>query len=119
MFNQSILLIAGAAVVFFIILFSFVPVGLWVSAVAAGVRVSLTSLVAMRLRREPTLTDLCIIAMTGYGGASEKGKAKEAGFNHYLVKPVDLSKLLALLNDVSARAPRDTHFSTQSNLIEE
>src|SRR5690625_323779 len=51
--NQSILLIAGAAVVFFIILFSFVPVGLWISAVAAGVRVSLTSLVAMRLRRIP------------------------------------------------------------------
>lgn len=51
--NQSILLIAGAAVVFFIVLFSFVPVGLWISAVAAGVRVSLTSLVAMRLRRVP------------------------------------------------------------------
>lgn len=29
------------------------PVGLWISAVAAGVRVSLTSLVAMRLRRIP------------------------------------------------------------------
>lgn len=53
LFNQSILLIAGAAIVFFIILFSFVPVGLWVSAVAAGVRVSLISLVAMRLRRIP------------------------------------------------------------------
>lgn len=51
--SQSILLIAGAAVVFFIVLFSFVPVGLWISAVAAGVRVSLTSLVAMRLRRVP------------------------------------------------------------------
>ncbi|HLR47372.1 MAG TPA: flotillin-like FloA family protein, partial [Deinococcales bacterium] len=53
MFNQSILLIAGAAIVFFIILFSFIPVGLWISAIAAGVRVALTSLVAMRLRRVP------------------------------------------------------------------
>lgn len=51
--DQSILFIAGAAVVFFIILFSFVPVGLWISAIAAGVRVGLTSLVAMRLRRVP------------------------------------------------------------------
>lgn len=53
MLNQSILLIAGAAIVFFIILFSFIPVGLWISAIAAGVRVGLTSLVAMRLRRVP------------------------------------------------------------------
>ncbi len=51
--DQSILFIAGAAIVFFIILFSFVPVGLWISAIAAGVRVGLTSLVAMRLRRVP------------------------------------------------------------------
>lgn len=36
---------------FVIILFSFVPVGLWVSAIAAGVNVGLLSLVGMRLRR--------------------------------------------------------------------
>ncbi|MFV0519093.1 MAG: flotillin-like protein FloA [Lachnospirales bacterium] len=33
------------------ILFSFVPVGLWISALAAGERVSLFSLIGMRLRR--------------------------------------------------------------------
>uniref|UniRef100_A0A831XNI3 Flotillin-like protein FloA n=1 Tax=Thermus islandicus TaxID=540988 RepID=A0A831XNI3_9DEIN len=33
--------------------FSFIPVGLWVTAFFAGVRVPLTSLVAMRLRRVP------------------------------------------------------------------
>ncbi len=49
----GILLIAGAVVLFFLILFTVVPVGLWVSAVAAGVKVSLISLVAMRLRRVP------------------------------------------------------------------
>jgi uncharacterized protein YqfA (UPF0365 family) len=49
----SILIIAAIVVLFFIILFSFVPVGLWISAISAGVRVSLTSLVAMRLRRVP------------------------------------------------------------------
>ena len=36
---------------FVIILFSFVPVGLWISAIAAGVNVGLLSLVGMRLRR--------------------------------------------------------------------
>ncbi len=49
----GILLIAGALVLFFLILFTVVPVGLWVSAIAAGVKVSLISLVAMRLRRVP------------------------------------------------------------------
>lgn len=37
--------------IFLIILFSFVPVGLWISAIAAGVKVGLLSLVGMRLRR--------------------------------------------------------------------
>ncbi|NMB20106.1 MAG: UPF0365 family protein, partial [Firmicutes bacterium] len=37
--------------IFLIILFSFVPVGLWVSAIAAGVKVTLMSLIGMRLRR--------------------------------------------------------------------
>jgi uncharacterized protein YqfA (UPF0365 family) len=47
----GILIIAGAIFLFFIILFTVVPIGLWVSAIAAGVRVPLISLVGMRLRR--------------------------------------------------------------------
>ncbi|CAA9588614.1 MAG: UPF0365 protein YqfA [uncultured Truepera sp.] len=47
----GVLIIAALVLIFFIVFFSFVPVGLWISAVAAGVRVSLVSLVAMRLRR--------------------------------------------------------------------
>ncbi len=34
-----------------VVLFSFIPVGLWVSASAAGVKVSIFSLIGMRLRR--------------------------------------------------------------------
>ncbi len=51
--DLSVIITAAIVVVFFIILFSFVPIGLWISAISAGVRVSLTSLVAMRLRRVP------------------------------------------------------------------
>jgi uncharacterized protein YqfA (UPF0365 family) len=47
----GILVTAGAIILFFIILFTVVPIGLWVSAIAAGVRVPLVSLVGMRLRR--------------------------------------------------------------------
>ena len=49
----TVIIIAAIVVVFLIILLSFVPIGLWISAISAGVRVSLTSLVAMRLRRVP------------------------------------------------------------------
>lgn len=45
------LVLAAAIVIFLIIFFNFVPVGLWISAISAGVQVKLFSLVAMRLRR--------------------------------------------------------------------
>ncbi len=35
------------------VLFSFIPVGLWISALAAGVRVGIFTLIGMRLRRVP------------------------------------------------------------------
>ena len=50
---QGILILAGLGVVFFVILFSFIPVGLWISASAAGVPVGIFSMVGMRLRRVP------------------------------------------------------------------
>lgn len=46
-----LLVLAGLVLVFLIAFFWFIPVGLWISAQAAGVRVPLTSLIAMRLRR--------------------------------------------------------------------
>ncbi len=49
----TLLIIAGAAILFLTVLLRIVPVGLWISALAAGVRISLISIVAMRLRRVP------------------------------------------------------------------
>lgn len=45
------LIIAGLIILGFIIIFSFVPLGLWISATASGVRVSFPGLIGMRLRR--------------------------------------------------------------------
>ncbi len=39
------------AIVFLILFFNFIPVGLWISAFAAGVRVGIFTLIGMRLRR--------------------------------------------------------------------
>lgn len=46
-----LILIIGAVIVFFAILLSFIPVGLWISAIAANVKVGIFTLIGMRLRR--------------------------------------------------------------------
>ena len=43
--------IALAVVLLLVMFFNFIPVGLWISAISAGVKVSIFSLVGMRLRR--------------------------------------------------------------------
>lgn len=49
---ETILLFVIALIVIaFVVLFSFVPVMLWISALASGVRIGIFTLVAMRLRR--------------------------------------------------------------------
>ena len=52
---------------------------------------------ARRLKADPALTKVRLIAVSGYGQAQYPRRSKEAGFEHYLVKPVDLDKLLALI----------------------
>ncbi|WP_293170018.1 flotillin-like protein FloA [Oceanithermus sp.] len=47
------LVVAGLVLIGLFILFSIVPVGLWIQAWASGVRVPLTTLIGMRLRRIP------------------------------------------------------------------
>ena len=47
----SVLILIVLIVVFLLILFGFVPVGLWITSMAAGVHISIGSLVGMRLRR--------------------------------------------------------------------
>ena len=43
---------------------------------------------ARRLRQTPGLEQPLLVAMTGYGQDSARGRAREAGFDEYLVKPV-------------------------------
>ncbi len=48
-----ITVVAFAAVVFFLLIVWFIPVGLWIAARAAGVKVRIADLIGMRLRRVP------------------------------------------------------------------
>ncbi len=53
--------------------------------------------VARRLRGNLGLTDVLLIALTGYGQEEDRRRSQEAGFNAHLIKPVDLDALNALL----------------------
>jgi CheY-like chemotaxis protein len=53
--------------------------------------------VARHIRQDPQNQKLLLIAMTGWGQEEDRRQSRKAGFNHHLVKPVDLSALQALL----------------------
>ncbi len=53
--------------------------------------------VARRLREDGRLRTSLLIALTGYGQERDRERSREAGFDHHLVKPVDLARLESLL----------------------
>lgn len=58
--------------------------------------------VARRLRAVPAFQKIQLIAMSGYGRAEDRALAKEAGFDEYLVKPIELDVLRECLGKRSA-----------------
>jgi PAS domain S-box-containing protein len=53
--------------------------------------------VGRQIRAMPALAGVFLIAMSGYGSPEDRATAKQAGFDKYLVKPVDLKELRELL----------------------
>jgi signal transduction histidine kinase/CheY-like chemotaxis protein len=53
--------------------------------------------VARRLRQDPRLKGVRIVAMTGYGDEADRQLAREAGFDRHVVKPVNFPKVEELL----------------------
>ena len=53
--------------------------------------------VARELRADPTTARSLLVAVTGYGQDEDRRKAREAGFDHHLVKPADPAELQRLL----------------------
>jgi two-component system CheB/CheR fusion protein len=52
---------------------------------------------AHRLRQLPGLGKVLLVAVTGYGQEAARRRAKEAGFDHYLTKPVQEQTVLQLV----------------------
>ena len=54
--------------------------------------------VARALRELPQTAKVMLVALTGWGQEEDKRMSREAGFDHHLVKPVDLEKIESLLS---------------------
>jgi CheY-like chemotaxis protein len=57
--------------------------------------------VAERIRRQPALQSVVLVAMTGYGQETDRQRSQEAGFAHHLVKPADFGKVQQILATVT------------------
>ena len=55
--------------------------------------------VAKRLRRNPHLSHVLLIAISGYCQDEDRQRSRAAGFDHHLAKPTDHRELLALLSE--------------------
>ena len=59
---------------------------------------------ARAIRRQAGAEDVLMIALTGWGQSDARHRTIEAGFDHHLIKPVDVDEILKL---ASARATAD------------
>ncbi|HEY8877451.1 MAG TPA: ATP-binding protein [Roseateles sp.] len=63
---------------------------------------------ARAVRGEPGGAACLLVAVTGWGQQADRQRAREAGFDEHLVKPVDVDGLLALLDErVGLHPPAD------------
>lgn len=61
--------------------------------------------VAARIREQPALQGVVLVAMTGYGQPADHRRSCAAGFDHHLVKPVEFAELQALLASIQPARP--------------
>ena len=56
--------------------------------------------VAERIRQQPALKNIVLVALTGYGQDTDRQRSQEAGFDHHLVKPSDFDEIEKILAGV-------------------
>jgi CheY-like chemotaxis protein len=63
--------------------------------------------VARALRAQPFMREAMLVACTGYGQEEDRRRAREAGFDYHLVKPVHAEDLERILTQLRGRSARD------------
>jgi signal transduction histidine kinase/CheY-like chemotaxis protein len=54
---------------------------------------------ARRLRERRDTRDMLLVAISGWGQESDRKRSRLAGFDHHLIKPVELDRLLQVMRD--------------------
>jgi len=57
--------------------------------------------VAQQIRADPELADVYLVALSGYGQEQDRQRARQSGFDHHLLKPVDFAALASVIADAS------------------
>src|SRR5262249_14738110 len=57
--------------------------------------------VARRLRLEPAMRDMTLVAITGYGQEEDRQRTQAAGFQSHMIKPVDFDEIEELLSSLA------------------
>ncbi|HET9384774.1 MAG TPA: ATP-binding protein [Gemmatimonadales bacterium] len=60
--------------------------------------------IARRIRQDRSIAQPVIVALTGWGQPEVRRQAQEAGFDHHLIKPVDLTALQEIISVRSGAA---------------
>jgi len=71
--------------------------------------------VARRVRQEPELAAVVLVALTGWGQEEDRHRSREAGFDHHLVKPVDADALQALLASLASQTSSNASCRTRES----
>lgn len=61
--------------------------------------------VARRIRANPNLEGVLLVALTGYGQDADRERSHDVGFDHYFVKPTDPRVLCDLLGRRATSRP--------------
>jgi PAS domain S-box-containing protein len=61
--------------------------------------------VAREIRRDPWGANVMLLAITGWGQREDKERARDAGFDHHLTKPVDADRVEQLIRTYSVSSP--------------
>jgi PAS domain S-box-containing protein len=63
---------------------------------------------ARRIREQPWGKSMLLVAITGWGQEDDKQRARKAGFDHHLTKPVQLAELKSLLATLQDRKQKSS-----------
>jgi PAS domain S-box-containing protein len=70
--------------------------------------------VARRIRQDPDLHGITLVALTGWGSDEDRRRSSEAGFDHHLTKPVETDTVESLLSAVTPSSSPFRSMSSQS-----